>query len=175
MKKTIKGKCIIIFGLSGSGKSTISKLIHKDVQKKIGKTVILDGNETRDLFILLGKKFGFQKKERAKTAKPTMHLLNLFLNQNINVIYNNIGLNNIAYNIWKNGIKNLTFVYMKSDVKKIIKFGKKKKVYNLKKDVVGVHIKPDIPKKPHIIIENNFDKSVKHLSKLLLNKLKKRL
>ena len=51
----------------------------------------------------------------------------------------------------------------------------KKEVYNLKKDVVGVHIKPDIPKKPHIILENNFDKSVKHLSKLLLNKLKKRL
>ena len=52
MKKKAKGKCIIIFGLSGSGKSTISKLIHKDIEKKIGKTVILDGNEVRDLLLL---------------------------------------------------------------------------------------------------------------------------
>lgn len=175
MKKKQKGKCIIIFGLSGSGKTSISKLIHGDIQKKIGKTVILDGNDTRDLFISLGKKFGFQKKERSKTAKPTLHLINLFLNQNINIIYNNIGLNKVAYNTWKNGIKNLTYVYMKSDVKKIIEFGKKKEIYNLKKDVIGVHIKPDIPKNPHIIIKNDFDKNLNQLATLLLKKLKKRL
>ena len=175
MKKKAKGKCIIIFGLSGSGKSTISKLIHKDIEKKIGKTVILDGNEVRDLFTSLGKKFGFKKKERSKTAKPTLHLINLFLNQNINIIYNNVGLNKIVYNTWKRGIKNLTYVFIKSDVKKIIEFGKKKKIYQLKKDVVGIHIKPDIPRNPHIIIKNDFDKTLKQLANILLKKLKKRL
>ena len=43
MKK--KPKCIIIFGLSGAGKSTLSKLIFKKVENKIGKTVLLDGND----------------------------------------------------------------------------------------------------------------------------------
>jgi|TARA_B110000438_G_C15445945_1_gene492496 cytidine diphosphoramidate kinase len=175
MRSKNKGKCIIIFGLSGAGKSSISKLIHKQIEKKIGKTVLLDGNEIRDLFRAIGKNYGFEKKERSKTAVPVLELLNIFLNQNINVLYNNVGLNKIAYQVWKKGIKNLIYVYIKADVKKIIKYGKKKEVYNLKKNVVGLHIKPDIPKKPNIIIENNFDRSLNTISKELLKKLKKEL
>ena len=69
------------------------------------------------------------------------------------------------------GYQNLIYVYIKSDVKRIIKFGKKKNVYNLKKNVVGLHIKPDIPKNPNIIIENNFNKSLKKISEELFKKL----
>ncbi len=175
MKKKNKAKCIIIFGLSGAGKSSISKLIHKKVEKKIGKTVLLDGNEVRELFKAIGKKYGFEKKERNKTANPTLKVLRLFLDQNINVIYNNVCLNKTAYETWKKGINELVYVYIKADVKKIIKFGKKKKIYNLKKNVVGLHIKPDIPKKPNIIIKNNFDRSIKEMSKELIRKLNRKL
>lgn len=171
MKK--KAVCIIIFGLSGAGKSTLSELIFNKVQKKIGKTVLLDGNEIRDFFSSVGQNHGFSKKERTKTAKPVLHLINLFLKQDINVIYNNVCLNKKAYDIWKKGIKNLIYVYVKSDVNKIIKFGKKKKIYKLKKDVVGLHIKPDIPKKPHITILNDFDRSLIKIGKELLYKINK--
>ena len=169
MKK--KPKCIKIFGLSGAGKSTLSKLIFKKVENKIGKTVLLDGNEIREFISSVGKNYGFSKYERTKSSKPVLHLINLFLGQNINVIYNNVCLNKKAYDLWKSGIKNLIYVYVKSDVKKIIKFGKKKNVYNLKKNVVGLHIKPDIPKNPNIIIENNFNKSLKKISEELFKKL----
>ena len=68
MKK--KAVCIIVFGLSGAGKSTLSKLIFNKVQKKIGKTVLLDGNEIREFFTSVGQDYGFSKSERSKTAKP---------------------------------------------------------------------------------------------------------
>ena len=175
MKSRNQGKCIIIFGLSGAGKSSISKVIFKQIEKKIGKTVLLDGNEIRDFLKSIGKNYGFEKKERSKSATPVLQLLNIILNQNINIIYNNVGLNKKAYHVWKKGIKNLIYVYIDTDVKKIIEFGKKKEVYSLKKNVVGLHIKPDIPKKPNIIIRNNFDRSLKTISKELLKKLNKEL
>jgi len=175
MKNKKKGKCIIIFGFSGSGKTSLSKLIFKKIQKKIGKTVLLDGNDLRNILITFDRKYGFEKEERSKSAVPVSKIINLFLNKKINVLYNNVGLNKKAYDLWKKKISSLTNVYIKSDIKKIIKFGKKKEVYRLKKNVVGVHIKPDIPKKPDITIENNFDRSLKTISKELIFKLNKKL
>lgn len=55
--------------------------------------------------------------------------------------------------------------------KKLLKIKKKKKVYSQKKNVVGINIKPEFPKKSHIIINNNFDKSINSLKKTLLKEL----
>ena len=64
--KIKKPKCIIIFGLSGSGKSTISELIYKELEKKIGKTILIHGDTLRTLFKNLGFNFGYTKKERIR-------------------------------------------------------------------------------------------------------------
>ena len=42
------------------------------------------------------------------------------------------------------------------------------------KNIWGVDIKPDLPKKPDIVIENNFSKSINELSKELIKKLEKK-
>ena len=67
----------------------------------------------------------------------------------------------------------MTYVYIKTDIDKIIKFGKKNKLYKKKKNVVGLDIRPDIPKRPHIVIENNFDRNINAVSNELMQKLKK--
>ena len=74
----------------------------------------------------------------------------------------------------KKNIKNYVEIFIKSNVNTIIK-SKKKKIYKnkIKKNLVGINIKPEYPKNPDIIIVNNFDKSIKDLSKQLLNKIKK--
>ena len=66
------------------------RLFTKELKNKIGKTVILDGNNIRELLKSVGQNFGFEKKERTKSAKLYYTYINLFLDQNINVIYNNI-------------------------------------------------------------------------------------
>ena len=158
--KIKKPKCIIIFGLSGSGKSTISEFIYKDLEKKIGKTILIDGDNLRTLLKNLGFNFGFTKKERIRSILPAQHVINFLLRSGFNVLYNNVCLNKKAYDTWKKNIKNLTYVYIKTDIDKIIKFGKKNKLYKKKKNVVGLDIRPDIPKRPHIVIENNFDRNI---------------
>ena len=55
MKKKInkkKGIVLWVTGISGSGKTTISKLIYKKFQKKYGPTVIFQGDELRRVFQL---------------------------------------------------------------------------------------------------------------------------
>ena len=50
---------------------------------------------------------------------------------------------------------------------------KKKAVYlKNKKNIVGLDIKAEFPKKPHITINNDFTWSTEALSKELLNKIK---
>ena len=173
MKKNKKGICIIVFGYSGSGKTTLSKLIHSHVEKKIGKTILIDGDDFRQILYTFDKKYGYSLEDRSKSATTVYKILNIILDQNLNIIYNNIGLNKFAHFVWRKNIKNLINVYIDTKIDNIINFGKKKKIYKLKKDVVGVHIKPYFPKDIDIIIKNNFKKSLKKISKELIKKLNK--
>ncbi|MBD1140966.1 adenylyl-sulfate kinase [Pelagibacterales bacterium SAG-MED39] len=173
MKKKNKnsGWCIIIYGYAGAGKSEISMKIKKDLEKMIGKTIVLDGDEVRSFFSKIGLKFGYTKKARNKTVIPKLELLNLILKKNINIIYPTIFLNKLAIQKWSKGIDNLIKVHIKTDIKKIITFGARKKFYETTKDIVGINIKPVFPGKPQITVENDFKKGINSLSKKVLSKL----
>ena len=64
-------------------------------------------------------------------------------------------------------------IYIQSDINKIIK--QKNKFFYKKnyKNVIGKDIKPEFPQSPHIIVENNFNKSIKVLTKYLIKKINK--
>ena len=62
------GWCIIIYGFSGSGKSTISKKIKKDIEKILGTTILLDGDHLRKVFKNVGLKYGYTRKERDRAS-----------------------------------------------------------------------------------------------------------
>ena len=104
-------------------------MIHKKIEKKIGKTALLDGDNFRKFLKQLGFRFGYKKNECSRSAIPVLYIINFLLKLKINVLYNNVCLNKKAYNLWKSNIKNIIYVYIKTDVKKIIQFGKKKKLY----------------------------------------------
>ena len=67
-------------------------------------------------------------------------------------------------------IKYYIEIYLKADQKKIISKNYKK-LYKKTKDLVGIKIKPEYPKKPDIIIYNDFNKTIKKLSNELFIKL----
>lgn len=98
-------------------------------------------------------------------------MCNFISKQNINVIFTVVGLFHKVQNYNKKRIKNYIEIYIKTDIKRL-KLKSKKKHYNKKiKNVWGVDIKPELPKKPKIIIKNNFNRSIKRLSKELITKL----
>ena len=171
MKKKFKKNKGILFwitGLSGAGKTSIAKQIFKKVQIKHGPTISISGDEFRKLFDLNK----FTKKEREKNYIKYLRFAKFMTDQNINVIFDLIGLYDKARAWNRKNIDNYIEIYIKADIQKIIKFNKKKIYKNDKKNIIGLSIKAEYPKKPDIIIENNFDRPVKKLSEELVKKLK---
>lgn len=171
-KIKIKKKLGIVFwieGFSGSGKSTLSNLIYKDIVKKFGPTIILSGDILRKFF----DKKGYSKKDRINNSIKFSEILKYLTEQNINIIYSVVGLNHKARNIYNKNIKNFFVIYLKSDIHKIIKLKKKIKIYKKRTNILGIDIRPEFPKNPHVIIENNFKKSAQHISRDLIKKIRR--
>ncbi len=171
MKKNNKGILFWITGFSGSGKTRIAKKIHKDIIKKFGPTILFSGDDIRRIFNLKG----YSYEERYDTVMKYCKLAKFVTNQNINVIFAVIGMMN-GVRAWnKKNIKNYVEIYIKSNLKKVMK-KKQKKIYQKKtKNIVGIDIKPEYPKKPNIILKNDFKKSINLYSEELLRKIEKHL
>ena len=162
------GILFFITGLSGSGKTSISTKLVKNITHKYGKTLLLTGEKIRDIYNFSG----FTKEDRLKLGIQNIKLINLILKQRINVIYDAVALLKELRIQKKKIINNYLEIFIKTDVSAIIKFNKKKKIYKeIKTNIMGVHIKPDFPKNPHITINNNFRKNILSLTTELEKKI----
>jgi|TARA_B100001059_G_scaffold235429_1_gene281020 adenylylsulfate kinase-like enzyme len=161
------GVLIWITGLSGSGKTSLAHEIHKFVEGKIGPTVVISGDSLREIFNY--KKF--DKKSRLKYAMTYASFCRKITSKKLNIIFATVSLFH-KVRLWnKNNIKNYLEIYIESNIEKLIK-KKKKFFYKTRlKNIVGKNIKAEFPKKSHIIIKNNFDKSIPSLKKELIKKL----
>ena len=74
----------------------------------------------------------------------------------------------------KDNVNNYLEIYIKTSLKNIIK-KKYTKIYKKKSMIVGIDIKPEFPKKPHIIINNDFNRSIEELSNELVQKINDKL
>ena len=171
MKKNSKGILFWITGFSGSGKTQISKKIHSQIKKNYGPTILFSGDDIRKIFDLKG----YTYEDRLQTVRKYCKLAKSITNQNINVIFAVVGMMHSVRAWNKKNIKNYVEIYIKSELKKIIKKGKKR-IYHQKKDnIIGLDIKAEHPKKPHIILRNNFKKDINEYSADLMTKINEHL
>jgi len=173
MKKLIlnrnKGILFWITGLSGSGKTSIAKEIFPSIKKKFGPTILISGDQIREIFKL--KKY--DASSRLEYGLSFSKLAKFITDQNINIILNVIGMFSAVRKRNKSTIKNYIEIYIETDLKKVIKLDKKKIYKHNKKNIVGKDIKAELPKKPSIIIKNVFNKNIKNLSSELIKKINK--
>ena len=163
-----KGIVFWITGLPGSGKTTVAKLIHKNIQEKFGPTIEVSGDNLRKVF----KYKDYDINKRKLYAKKYSEFCNLITSKRVNIIFSTVSLFKEVH-IWnKKNIKNYYEIFIKSDVKKIIKLNKKK-LYRNKKNIMGVSLKPDFPKKSNLIIKNDFKISTKKFAEKILNTILK--
>ena len=167
MKSKNYGKIFWITGLSGSGKSTIGKHLKPLINKKYGKTVLIHGDDIRDIF-----QFRFySKNKRLKLVKAYSDLCKLIIKQKINVIFTTVGLFNEIFKYNRKNLINYTEIFIKSDLRNLKK-KKLKTFYKVKtSNVWGIDIKPQYPSNADIIIENNFKKETLKLAKEIFKKL----
>ena len=166
--KKNKGILFWVTGLSGSGKTRIAKRIVGEITKSYGKTIVLSGDDIRNIFKLKG----YSYKNRLDTVFKYCKLAQKITSQNVNVIFAVIGMMEKLRNWNRKKQSNYVEIFIKSDLKKIIR-AKKKRLYHKKiSKIVGIDIKPEFPKKPHIKIINNFDKDINYLSEEVVKKIK---
>jgi adenylylsulfate kinase len=170
-KKLIKNKGILfwITGLAGSGKTSLAIKIHKKINKLYGPTIYFSGDHIRKIFNLKG--YGLN--ERTKIGYMYSNFFKFITDQNINVIFAGIVLIKEIRKWNRKNIVNYVEIYIDAKIKNII-FNKKKSLYKKNHiNIVGINIKPDIPKKADIVVTNDFSQSINQLSKILLKKIKK--
>ena len=129
---------------------------------------MISGDNIRKIFNLKGHK----KDERLKLTKSYCRFAKYITNQKINIIFAVVGMFEEPRKWNRKNLKNYVEIYIKSNLKKIIRL-KKKKIYHKKniKNLVGLDIKPQFPKKPDIKINNTFNKRSNILAKEIVSKI----
>ena len=165
-----KGIVFWITGLSGSGKTNLGKKIKKTIITNYGPTILFSGDDIRR--IISYKKYS--PSDRLKVCTLYSKLCQFISDQGINVIFCTVCLLNKIQNDNKKNIKNYIEIFIKSPINKVKKFSNKK-IYKKKyiRNVYGLDIKPQYPYKSHIIIKNNFSRSLNSLSEELISEIKK--
>ena len=164
-----KGILFWVTGLSGSGKTSIAKKILKSIQKKFGKTIVVSGDDLRGIFSFKS----YTRKERADLGIKYSKFAKFITDQKINLIFAVVGMRHKIRSHNKKTIKNYIEIFIKSDINRIIKLKKKKVYLKSKKNIVGLGISPEFPKKPDITIENDCKKDINKLSSETFKKISK--
>ena len=148
-----------ITGLSGAGKTTIGKLFYEKLKEQHSNTVFFDGDTLRRVF---GDDLGYTEEERRKCAMRYSRLCAMLQEQDINVVCCTISMfdsvrewnrENI-HNYWEIYVKVSMETLQKRDQKGLYRGTTKEK----EKEVVGIHMKIEEPKKPDLILYNDGEK-----------------
>jgi len=160
---------IWITGLPGSGKTSIAKRLKKKIESILNPTIVISGDDLRKIF----KLEGYTYKDRKNYIKQYSNLCKFLSDQNVNVIFAVVGLFEFIRKWNRKNLKNYIEVYIKSDLKKIIKLKKKNIYTRFKKNIVGRDIIPELPQRSDITVENNLNTSLENLTKEIFPKIKK--
>lgn len=155
-----KGILLWITGLSGSGKTSLGKILKNKFQKKYGKTILINGDDIRRIFKF--KKYDYN--ERYKLSISYHKLCKFITNQNLNVIFTGVAMFDEIRLMNKKNIENYIEIYIRSNIKDLINKSNKKIYKTDTLNIWGVDIKPELPKNSDIKINNNFSKDLKLIS-----------
>ena len=167
--KKNKGILFWVTGLAGSGKTVIAENIKNNISNKYGPTVIVSGDDLRKIFNY--KKFS--RKDRLAYALSYSKFCKCITDNKINIILSTVSLFHKVRKWNRSNIMNYIEIYIQSDIDKIINLRRKFFYKGKLKNIVGKNIKPEFPRSPHIIIKNDFNKSINVLAKELIKKINK--
>lgn len=150
---------IWVIGLAGSGKTTLANILHARFVKEKLPTVLLDGDNIRELF---SNDLGYSKMERLRNAKRIMNLCKLLDKNKINAICAILSISEKNRMWCRKNFSNYLEIYLKCDVN-IIQKRKTRTIYSdydqgLIKNVVGKDIIFEEPQYSDFVINNNKSK-----------------
>ena len=129
---------------------------------------MISGDNIRDIFNLKG----YEYKERLEILKKYTKFAKYITDQKLNIIFAVVGMADAPRKWNSKNIDNYMEIYIKCNIKKIMKLNKKKLYHNKKSGkIIGIDIKPQFPKKPDITMNNSFNETSDKIAKKLLKKI----
>jgi adenylylsulfate kinase-like enzyme len=146
---------IWITGLSGAGKTTISKEVYQKLKKEHTSTVLLDGDILRGVL----SDFDYTLNGRLKGAKQIHNLCAMLERQGILVICATMSLFEEIYQLNRKEFQEYLEIFIDVEMELLIQRDSKqlysKALQGKEKNVVGIDLTFDIPKDADIILEND--------------------
>ncbi|MCI8424017.1 MAG: adenylyl-sulfate kinase [Lawsonibacter sp.] len=146
-----KGTVYFFTGLSGAGKTTIGGLFHQRLKATKPNVILLDGDEIRLAF---GEDVGYTQEERLRWARRIFRVCKLLSDQGIDVVCCSIAMYESVRRWNRENIPNYKEIYIR--VSKETLFSRNQKgLYTAGKNVVGMDLPFDEPKRPDIVVQND--------------------
>ena len=150
LKKLKCGKVIWITGLSGAGKTSVSKELYEKLSEKNIETLLLDGDTLRKIFL---KKNNFSDKydrqERINLAMQYAYLCKVLSLQGLNIIIATISMFEEIYKWNRENLPNYFQIYLKVPIDEL-ELRDPKKIYKQFRagaltNVAGLDLSVDYP------------------------------
>jgi len=175
--KNQKPFCLWLTGLSGSGKSTIARLLDKNLYYMNKHTFILDGDNIRHG---INSDLGFSVEDRYENIRRIGHISKLMYDAGLIVISAFISPDHKIRNFIKNNIfnnKDFFEIYIKTNLEECIKRDPKglyKKAKNGEiKNFTGIDANYNIPNNPDLIVDTQ-NKTPEKSVQIILDFLKEK-
>ena len=144
-----------IIGLSGSGKTFLSRNLFSELKKQHKKVKWIDGDKFRSKF---SKDLGYSLTDRKKNSIRIRNYCKEYEKKNYIVICSILSIFKDHQKKNINYFKNYFQIFIKVNSKILIKKNNKQ-VYSKKNNVVGVNIAFPRPYKSDLVLINNFEYS----------------
>jgi len=166
-----KGFTLWFTGLSGAGKSTISKIVEAELIKRGKNVEILDGDEVREN---LSKGLGFSKEDRDTNIKRIGYVAKLLARNGVAVITAAISPYREVRDHIRRENRDFVEVFVKCPLEKCIerdvKGLYKKAIAGEIRQFTGISDPYEEPVNPEVVVETNLDTPEESAAKII-NKL----
>lgn len=154
--KSNEGAVCWITGLSGAGKTTISRLVYEELRRSKPNVVLLDGDLLREV---IGEDLGYSREDRMISAMRNARLSRVLSNQGIDVVCATISMFDQCREWNRLNIRNYKEVYLRAPMNVLIARDDKglyKRAHEgNEQHVYGVDLEYEEPKAPDLIIDND--------------------
>lgn len=161
-----------ITGLSGAGKTTIGTMLYEYLKERYPNTVIFDGDALRQAF---GNDLGYTEEDRFLCAMRYSRLSRLLVEQDIHVVCCTISMFDEVREWNRKHIGNYKEIYIEVPGS-VLEHRNQKGLYQgvlegRQKNVVGMDLQLQLPKRPDMTLVNDGTKTPEELFQLLRNRL----
>lgn len=144
-----------VTGLSGAGKSTLGHSLTNALRGRGYPVVYLDGDTLREVY---GNGFAHDRAGRLDASMHYARLCNMLIQQQVHVVCATISLFHHTQNWNRENTKNYIEIFIDVPIAELMQRDSKKIYSQAKlgelKNVVGIDIQPEFPKKPDLVIKN---------------------